>query len=83
LTTGLAGVVALPGLLASLPVPALLGIISGGVLYATGGAVYALRRPNPFPRIFGYHEVFHLLVIAGSVAFGAVIWIWIVRWHTS
>jgi hemolysin III len=78
LATGLTGVVALPGLLASLPFPAISGIIAGGLLYATGGAIYALRCPNPFPRVFGYHEVFHLLVIAGSVAFGAVIWIWIV-----
>jgi hemolysin III len=78
LATGLAGVVGLPGLLASLPFPAVTGIIAGGVLYATGGAIYALKWPDPFPRVFGYHEVFHLLVIAGSVAFGAVIWIWIV-----
>ena len=39
----------------------------GGVLYTAGGVIYALRRPNPFPRVFGYHEVFHALVIAGSV----------------
>lgn len=39
----------------------------GGVLYSIGGVIYGLRRPNPFPRVFGYHEVFHLLVIAGSV----------------
>ena len=38
----------------------------GGVLYTLGGAVYAARRPDPWPRVFGYHEVFHLLVIAGS-----------------
>lgn len=39
----------------------------GGVLYSIGGVIYGLRRPNPFPRVFGYHEVFHALVIAGSV----------------
>lgn len=38
----------------------------GGVLYTLGGAVYAAGRPDPWPRVFGYHEVFHLLVIAGS-----------------
>jgi hemolysin III len=38
----------------------------GGVLYTLGGIVYALRRPDPWPRIFGYHEVFHALVVAGS-----------------
>jgi len=38
----------------------------GGIAYTLGGVVYAARRPNPFPRVFGYHEVFHALVIAGS-----------------
>ena len=41
-------------------------LIGGGVLYTLGGLVYALRRPNPWPRVFGYHEVFHGLVVAGS-----------------
>ena len=47
-------------------IPALL-LIGGGALYSAGALIYALRRPNPFPRVFGYHEVFHVLVIAGSV----------------
>ena len=42
-------------------------LIMGGVLYTIGGIIYATRRPNPWPSVFGYHEVFHLLVIAGSV----------------
>lgn len=41
-------------------------LVLGGVLYTLGGAVYAAGRPDPWPRVFGYHEVFHLLVIAGS-----------------
>lgn len=49
----------------------LLGL--GGVLYTLGGLVYAMGRPNPWPRVFGYHEVFHLFVIAGSaVHFSAI-----------
>jgi hemolysin III len=46
-------------------VPLLL-LAGGGILYTVGGVIYALKRPDPFPRVFGYHEVFHLLVIAGS-----------------
>jgi len=41
-------------------------LVLGGVLYTLGGIIYAARRPNPWPRVFGYHEVFHLLVIAAS-----------------
>ena len=39
---------------------------AGGLLYIVGAAVYALRRPNPSPRVFGYHEIFHALVVAAS-----------------
>jgi hemolysin III len=45
----------------------LLGLVAAGLLFTIGSVVYALRRPDPFPRIFGYHEIFHLLVIAGVV----------------
>lgn len=50
----------------------------GGLLYTFGAVVYAFRRPNPWPRHFGYHEIFHLFVIGGaalhyvSVAFVAI-----------
>jgi hemolysin III len=37
----------------------------GGAAYSVGAVMYAVRRPDPWPRIFGYHEVFHLLVIVG------------------
>jgi hemolysin III len=47
-------------------VPLLL-LAGGGILYTAGGVIYALKRPDPFPRVFGYHEVFHLFVIAGSL----------------
>jgi hemolysin III len=45
----------------------LLGLVAAGLLFSIGSLIYALRRPDPFPRIFGYHEIFHLLVIAGVV----------------
>jgi hemolysin III len=48
-------------------------LAGGGVLYSVGGVIYALRRPDPFPRVFGYHEVFHLFVIAGSAAHYSIV----------
>jgi hemolysin III len=39
-------------------------VLGGGLAYTAGALVYALRRPDPFPAVFGFHEVFHVLVIA-------------------
>lgn len=41
----------------------------GGVLYTLGAVAYALHKPNPWPRVFGYHEVFHLATIAAAATF--------------
>lgn len=73
---GWVAVLALPAFLRVLPWTAVLTIVLGGVLYTIGALIYALRRPNPFPRVLGFHELFHLFVIMGSVAFTAAIWIW-------
>jgi hemolysin III len=48
-------------------------LIAGGTLYTVGAIVYALRRPDPLPRWFGYHEVFHVLVVAACVCHYMVI----------
>jgi hemolysin III len=61
LALGWVAVVATPQLFARLG-------MTGGLVYSAGAAVYALRRPDPVPLVFGYHEVFHLLVIAGVAA---------------
>ena len=42
-------------------------LLVGGVFYTVGAVIYALKRPDPFPATFGYHEIFHALVIAGAV----------------
>jgi hemolysin III len=42
-------------------------LLAAGCVYTAGGIVYALKRPDPIPAVFGYHEIFHLFVIAGSV----------------
>lgn len=48
-------------------------LVLGGMLYTVGAVVYARRWPDPFPRVFGYHEVFHTLVVAGSALHFALI----------
>jgi hemolysin III len=52
---------------------AVAGLATGGLLYTIGAVVYASGWPNPVPRVFGYHEVFHALVIAAAALHYAVI----------
>lgn len=49
-------------------------IILGGVLYTVGAVVYARQRPDPYPHVFGYHEIFHVFVVAASAAHYLAIW---------
>ncbi len=42
-------------------------LLSGGIIYTLGAVVYALKKPDPYPRVFGYHEIFHVLVIIGAI----------------
>jgi hemolysin III len=74
---GWAVVLALPAFWTRLPLPASGLLAVGGALYTTGALVYGWRRPDPFPDVFGFHELFHLLVIGGSAAIALVIWGWI------
>ncbi|HLB22429.1 MAG TPA: hemolysin III family protein [Solirubrobacteraceae bacterium] len=50
-----------------------IGIGLGGALYLTGAVIYASEKPNPWPKVFGYHEVFHALVLAAAGLHYAVI----------
>lgn len=70
---GWLAVIAAPQLLDRLDPAPIAMLVGGGVLYTLGGAVYAFERPNPWPRVFGYHEVFHALVVAGSAVHYALV----------
>src|SRR3954453_13450735 len=63
---GWVAVAAFPDMLDRLGVTPTALVAAGGVLYTVGAVVYALRRPDPAPQVFGYHEVFHALVIAAA-----------------
>jgi hemolysin III len=69
---------ALPELVSRLPLPPLLLFAAGGVLYTIGAVVYATRRPDPWPRVFGFHEVFHALVIAAAAVHFVAMAGWII-----
>lgn len=53
----------------------------GGLQYSVGAAVYAFRRPRLWPRVFGYHELFHLAVITASVTFYVIVVRYAVPYH--
>ena len=63
---GWMSVAALPALARALPAEGLVWILIGGLVYSAGAVVYATRRPDFFPGVFGHHELWHLFVIAGS-----------------
>jgi hemolysin III len=75
---GWIAVIAAPELVGSLGIRAVAALALGGILYSAGGVIYARKRPDPAPSVFGYHELFHSLVIAAAalqylvVAFGVL-----------
>jgi hemolysin III len=70
---GWVAVLAFPALFDNLGLTPTMLVALGGVLYTVGAVVYALRRPDPVPAVFGYHEVFHALVIAAAAVQYSVI----------
>lgn len=80
---GWAALIPAPSLLRALPLAASLTLVAGGLMYTAGALVYAFRHPDPLPRVFGFHEVFHALVIAGAVAFAVTVWVWVVPFPRS
>jgi len=65
---GWLGVLGFAQLIQALPLAGLGWLLGGGLLYTSGAVIYATRRPNLFPGVFGFHEVWHLFVTAASAA---------------
>jgi hemolysin III len=76
---GWVAIVALPQLGAALGWLALLLLFAGGALYTVGAVIYGLERPDPFPKVFGYHEIFHCFTIAAAGAHLAVVTLLLAR----
>ncbi len=70
---GLIGAIGFPAIIAETGLVAGLLIAGGGALYITGAVVYATGHPDPSPTVFGYHEIFHVLVLAAAAAHFAAV----------
>jgi hemolysin III len=76
---GWAAVLAVPQMVSALPLVPVALFALGGVLYTAGAAVFAAGRPNPWPGVFGFHEVFHAFTLLGALAHFAAMAGWVLR----
>jgi hemolysin III len=67
LVLGWVGILAIGGLWNDTGIAGVALVFAGGVFYTAGAIVHAARRPDPWPAVFGYHELFHLLVILAAL----------------
>jgi hemolysin III len=66
LAMGWISIVAIYPIVKNIPAGGVIWLASGGVLYSIGAVIYALKKPNPWPGVFGFHEIWHIFVLAGS-----------------
>ena len=78
MSLGWVALIALPQLADRIGIAPFVLLALGGALYSLGAAVYALQRPNLWPRTYGFHEVFHTLVIAAALAHFVAMAGWVV-----
>jgi len=74
---GWVGVAAISELVTKLPWEAFAMLVLSGILFSAGGATYATRRPDPFPGVFGYHEIFHALQVAATAVMYVVVAVYV------
>ena len=70
---GWVAVAAMPALADKIGATGVALLMGGGLLYTAGAVIYATKRPDPSPQVFGYHEIFHALVVAAAAAHFAVV----------
>jgi hemolysin III len=76
---GWAAVIAVPQMVAALPLAPVALFALGGVLYTIGAIFFALGRPNPWPGVFGFHEVFHAFTLLAALAHLVAMAGWVLR----
>jgi hemolysin III len=72
---GWVAVFVMPELLHNAGVAAMVLVMAGGIIYTIGGIVYGLKKPNPVPGVFGFHEVFHACTLIAAICHYVAIWL--------
>jgi hemolysin III len=73
LAMGWVALVAYPQMVDKVGITGTALVTAGGLLYTAGAVIYATKRPNPAPKVFGYHEIFHALVILAAALHYSVV----------
>jgi hemolysin III len=79
LVMGWLAVLGLGELVTQLPTGALLWLLGGGVLFSIGAVIYATKKPDPFPGVFGFHEIWHIFVTLGCLCHYILILAYVAR----
>lgn len=66
LAMGWISIIAIYPIVKNIPAGGVIWLASGGLLYSIGAVIYALKKPDPWPGVFGFHEIWHIFVLAGS-----------------
>ncbi|MBU1168344.1 MAG: hemolysin III family protein [Proteobacteria bacterium] len=61
-------IVAIWPLIVNLQAGALFWLLAGGIFYSVGAVIYGIKKPDPFPEVFGFHELFHVLIMMGTAS---------------
>lgn len=59
-------IIAIYPMIKTIPAGGMLWLAAGGLFYSVGAVIYALKKPDPWPNVFGFHDIWHLFVMAGS-----------------
>jgi hemolysin III len=68
LVMGWLSIMAVTEILRTMPVGAIFWLVAGGLLFTFGAVIYALKKPDPYPEVFGFHEIWHIFVILGCLS---------------
>jgi hemolysin III len=78
---GWLAILTMPRIVRVLPWPAVALLFGGGLLYTSGAVIFLRKRPDPAPAVFGYHEIWHSMVIGGSACHYVVILLAVLTLH--